>query len=251
MADEQTTTENKGTQGQGQTQGQQEPATDDMPFKSMKDFNKAMSARDARILNSVNKVVADALAKFQPVASAPVASEEDETVDESEEEQQAVSDKPVPKGARKPSAAEIAAKKAMTQVKNLEKKMQEERAAAEAAKKLAEEKEERLALTQALTEVGVRGSKAALNHLKAEGRIGRNADGELIFKMPRDGYEEEMSLEEGLTEWLSTDEGKLFAPPRGSEGSNASQTRASARKPGQKMDKSEAANIVAGFLTRR
>lgn len=72
--------------------------------------------------------------------------------------------------------------------------------------------------TEALSRnnIGNQFIKPALNHLKAEGRIKYDDQGELVFV---DSYGIEKDFHSGLTEWSQSDEGKLFQPAKGVQGS--------------------------------
>lgn len=59
----------------------------------------------------------------------------------------------------------------------------------------------------------------ALSHLTATGRIKLDDKGQPAFAFTRDWGEELAPAAKGATEWLGTDEGKLFVPPVGSQGS--------------------------------
>lgn len=84
--------------------------------------------------------------------------------------------------------------------------------------------QERQRLNAALSEAGVDKGRvrAAVALLYTEdNRVGRDADNEITFKMQRDGYVDDLTLEDGIGEWLKSDEGKHFAPPMGARGSGA------------------------------
>jgi colicin import membrane protein len=89
----------------------------------------------------------------------------------------------------------------------------------EVQKRLAEE--ERTAVLGALGEVEITGElqKAAFLSLKDGGQVGRNKDGQLIFKTQKDGYVDEQPLREGLKAWAETTTGKAYQAPRGVQGS--------------------------------
>jgi hypothetical protein len=201
MANEDT----KDNENQPQTENK-EKAPEQPTYVTAKELNetlnKALTAREKRLMRDFEAILARAqTAKAE--AKAEDATEE--ATEESEEEE-------APAPSKKPlSSAEIAARKALAKATAMEKraKAAEEQAAKEKSEALA--KEERSLV------------------MKESGRIARSADGDVIFKMPREAggekYDDEMPLEAGIREWLETDEGKAFAPPKGVEGSGASASR--------------------------
>ena len=52
-------------------------------------------------------------------------------------------------------------------------------------------------------------------------RVGRNANGDVVYFVPKDGYTDEVSLSDGVKEWMKSDEGKVFLPPRDASGSGS------------------------------
>jgi hypothetical protein len=64
----------------------------------------------------------------------------------------------------------------------------------------------------------------ALLHTEDQ-RIGRSSSGEIIFKVRKGSgaaaYEDELPLEDGVKEWLGTDDGKLYVAPKGVRGTGA------------------------------
>jgi hypothetical protein len=114
------------------------------------------------------------------------------------------------------------------------------------------QQEERTALSQALTSRGVTGPhlKGAMALLyDAEKRIVRDDAGLVSFRIQRNGFEEVSPLERALDEWLNTDDGKTYMPPRQAQGSGT--------QPGQpsrsgstdgKMTKAEAAAMLPILL---
>lgn len=130
--------------------------------------------------------------------------------------------------------------------------------AAEKARQEEKEKglrrEERSTLTDALREKGVDGPllKAAAAVLYTEEqRIQRNADGNIVFKMEADGYEQEFEVVEGVAKWLETDEGKSFKPPRPVSGSGMPQFNKGKHNPvKKKRSKAEALMELQSELTK-
>jgi hypothetical protein len=91
--------------------------------------------------------------------------------------------------------------------------------------KLAKEAEARKAskveseLTKALTELGVDKNRirGALAIHKGSAQVD-DETGNVLFKMKRDGYEEDLEPAAALKEWAGTDEGKSYIAPTGSGG---------------------------------
>jgi hypothetical protein len=102
--------------------------------------------------------------------------------------------------------------------------------------------EERTKLKDALVAKGVDPTRAraavAVLHTEDK-RIRRDKDGSIVFEFQRDGYRDQKSLKEGVDEWLSTDEGKHYAPARTPGGSGAQPGQASAQRNGRKLSKEE------------
>jgi DNA repair exonuclease SbcCD ATPase subunit len=88
-------------------------------------------------------------------------------------------------------------------------------------KKTAQAEKDRNAVFATLNELGVLGSKPLYNHLKAENMISKDEDGNLVFRSEKNGVEK--PLQDGVKEWLSTSEGKMFMPASGASGSGATQ----------------------------
>lgn len=121
------------------------------------------------------------------------------------------------------SLAEL--QKAQARIDELERKNKEaeQRAQDTEHKRLASE--ERTALQKALREAGVdearlRGAVALLYGEDAV--VARDSDGNIVMKVQRSGYVDEVTLDEGVAEWLKSDEGKAHLPARGTGGSGAS-----------------------------
>jgi hypothetical protein len=107
-------------------------------------------------------------------------------------------------------------------------------------------KEEKNTVFSALNTLGAINTKMAFNHLKAEGMISRDEDGQLIFN-----GEYPMSLDVGLKKWLDSDEGKVFLPARNIQGSGAKTTMSRSAVTGgsgnNKMTKDEARTALGNI----
>lgn len=130
----------------------------------------------------------------------------------------------------------------------LEKQTIHERTLREEGEKKQKTTEEKHALTAALNTAGITGAKqrAAIALLYTEDkRVVRNDDGEIGFTVQKAGYTEHVTLEEGINQWLKTEEGKEFLPARGAGGSGAGASRVgNGRGPKSKMERQHHAKLV-------
>lgn len=127
-----------------------------------------------------------------------------------------------------------AKKQLQARIAELERKNQEAEQRAEQVRTQQRQSEERNALEASLRNAGIQPGlvRAAVSQLYTEDkRIGRDDDGQIVYKVKRAGYDEELSLDAGISEWLK-DEGKSFLPPRGAAGSGATGSAAPRRKGG-------------------
>jgi len=63
--------------------------------------------------------------------------------------------------------------------------------------------------------------------------VKRDAEGKLVYKAQRQGYVDDLTLEDGVAEWLATDEGKSYqAPAQGVRGGGAGTRQAGAARGG-------------------
>lgn len=199
-------------------------AADAPKYMTADEYNKASTAREKRLLDKIQEMMKAKPA--EPVVETDDADETDDAGDETDDAEPAA--KPAKKEpvAAKPSKADIAGKKALQRVQALEKAGKEEREKLQKEKADLLAKQEKSEILSALQGASAVQPAHALAVLKSLGRVVRNDDGDMIFNMPREAagekYEEPMSLSEGVKEWLGTDEGKVYAPPKGAEGSGAS-----------------------------
>ncbi len=113
----------------------------------------------------------------------------------------------------------------------MEREVQKARKVADEEKKLREEQqaktrvqEERAALENALRLQGVKPEllKSAVALLYTEDkRVQRDENGQIVFHVTRDGFADDLELEQGIGEWLRTPEGKNFAALKPVAGSGA------------------------------
>jgi hypothetical protein len=206
-------------------------------------FNKATSARDKRLMERLEKTMAEHFSKLVPKAVEPT-----------EEEEESVDAKPVDKSTATPAPNDATA----SELKRLRKRLEASEKEREAEKKAREEQsaksalaEERAKLGDALTAANVdsKWHRAAMALLHTEDkRVRRNAEGKVIF-LDDDG--DEMELGAGLKHWLTTDDGKKFVPARGASGSGAVGGKAPINLTDKKGKRADAANaLVAAMLGR-
>jgi len=100
--------------------------------------------------------------------------------------------------------------------------------------------EERNATVQALADAGVVGKaqKGALAVLMADKRIGRDESGRVCFLVQKEGYVEKNPIDDGIKEWVNSEEGQLYLPAKGIQGSGTKP--ATARTGGKPPTRSEA-----------
>lgn len=132
---------------------------------------------------------------------------------------------------------------------NLTKKLTQQEEERRAEREQLLRNEERSELMSRLREAGipeprVKGAVALLLHdAKA---IKRNGENKIVWPVKRDWGTEDLELDAGVSEWLKTDEGKAFLPPKEAKGSGAGGGKPP--KPGDKLDSDQARGIVGTFL---
>ena len=136
--------------------------------------------------------------------------------------------------------------KAMARIDELERSNKEAIQRAEATEKARLSDEEKIALQKVLVAKGIEPGKlrAAVALLYTEDkRVGRDESGNIVFRIPKAGYTDEVTLDEGVAAWLKDDEGKSFLPARGAAGSGAagSQIGGAGKKATTKQEKIEQA----------
>jgi hypothetical protein len=145
--------------------------------------------------------------------------------------------------------------KLTAQIAALQKQVADETTKREAAEQKSREERVLNSARSALTKAGVPPErvKAAIAVLhNAEGRLRLAEDGKPGLHFQRTGYDEVVEIEKGLDEWLKTDDGKVFLPPRGVEGTGdgaSNGPRVAARKDG-KLDWSALSETASRNLPR-
>lgn len=210
-------------------------------FMTAEDFNGAMTARERRFEQRIQKLIEHSFTTRQ---AAPVADDgADPEAETTQEGQEAA--------AKKPSGSDLAIKRATAKIEALHRQMQakEEAAAKEKAELL--QRQEKSDMLAALSAAGVTTAKGAYALLKEEGRIKRNADGELVMVVVKEYGEDEVPIADGVKHWLSTDEGKHFALPRGGGDGSGTVIRGSAprtRAPSKEEAKRDAQKVLSQFI---
>jgi hypothetical protein len=161
-------------------------------------------------------------------------------------------DEPAGKGKGKGKGADP---KILAKVAQLEKQVEDEKKAREAAETKSREERVLNSARAALRKAGVPEErvKAAIAVLhNAEGRLRLDDSDRPGLHFQRNGYDEVVEIEKGLDEWLKTDDGKVFLPPRGTEGTGEGTSngpKVAARKDG-KLDWNNVAEAAARNLAR-
>jgi len=145
-------------------------------------------------------------------------------------------------GDKPPSAAEIELAKMKTEQKVIREKLEATENAAAAEKQKAVVQQERSSLTNALRKGGVDDARlgAASAYLYLDQKlIERDEDGNICMRFKREWGPELLPIDEGIVEYLGTDEGKVFLPPVDVSGSGNKGGRPPARRPGEKPSRGE------------
>lgn len=229
------------------TDTQQQPK-----FMTPEDFNGAMTARDRRLQQQLAKQFEEfqktLMSKFAPQTQQ--ATEDDP---EAETDTTATTQQPAIEQPKRLSGAELAAKKANAKVEALAKQLAAEKEAAAKEKAELLQRQEKADMLAALTAAGVTTAKGAYATLKEDGRIRRNADGELVMVVIKDyagtKAEEEVTIQAGIKDWLATDDGKCFLPPRGGGDGSGTVVRGNAARGGAQLSKEEAKKEAQRMLS--
>lgn len=116
--------------------------------------------------------------------------------------------------------------------------------------------EERTALQAALVKAGVRAEllPAAIALLHGdEKRLKRSKNGDIVWPVKRgtgdSAYDDDLTIEAGLTEWLATDQGKAYLPPKDAGGGGGA-GGGRPPNPGEKPNVAQARQTVVDWLSR-
>lgn len=133
-------------------------------------------------------------------------------------------------------------------IRELEERYKAAESAREAEQKARQRDEERSALADALRKGGVDDARirpaVALLYTE-EQRVSRDDANKIVMKMNGKYGEEHISLDEAVTTWLKSDDGKMFLPPRGAGGSGSNFGTKNGQSFGNPKDKKAAARAAA------
>jgi hypothetical protein len=218
-------------------------------YMTAEEFNGAMTARERRADQRIAKMLEEFRASL--VAAAPAKATDDGSDDDGE-------------GGAAPAAAAVKAQsdrpskdvlKLKDEVARMKKERQRERDEVEKERQARLVDDANARVQSALVEAGSSGphTKAAWALLSAEGRIKRNEQGEVCIELPRT-YLGKTELElvpvkEAIPEWLNSEHGKLFMPPRGGGEGSGTVVRSGAPRSGGKLSKEEARAEAQRALT--
>jgi hypothetical protein len=207
-------------------------------YMTPEDFNGAMTARERRFEQRIAKMLEERFQAFTPASAKAAVEEETE-----------------PTEPTTPAAQPDKSSKDVLRLKDEVAKMKKERA--REREEIEKERNTRLVseanaqVQAALSESGAAGphNKAAWALLHAEGKIKRNDAGEVCIELPRT-YLGKTELElvpvkEAIPEWLNSDAGKLFMPPRGGGDGSGTTIKGGAPRAGGKLTKEEAKREAA------
>jgi len=215
------------------------------------DFNGAMTARDRRLQQQLAKQFEEfqktLSARFMQAPAAPVDGGDDgEGVASTPATQPAITQ------SEQPSKEVLKLKDEVARIKK-ERQREREEIERERQARLVDDANTRV--QAALSEAGSSGphARAAWALLSAEGRIKRNEQGEVCIELPRTYLgktePELVPLKEAIPEWLNSDSGKLFMPPRGGGEGSGTVVRGSAPRTGAPLSKEEAKREAQKALT--
>ena len=201
----------------------------------------------------IGKTFAKAL---EPVTALLTKQAEDKAEREKAEQERAEQEKT--KTAAGTGAADSEWKKKLDQ---LQRKFDEESEARkkaeterEAERQTAKREEERAVLASALRKNGVDEARVkaagALLYLEDK-RVVRDADGKIVFKKALKGGDfEDVSVEDGIADWVKSDDGKVFLPAKGAGGSggNGLKHPPTSGKFTGKMNDEAAGNAILGLV---
>lgn len=183
----------------------------------------ARKAEEQRIADLVNKAAADhakrAMAKYEKSLEerdVRIAQLEAQlSAGKGKTEAAPPADKPAA-GAVDPRISELEAR-----MRAADKRAEEERAARENERKARLAEEERNLTVQALAAAEITGDlqEGALLVLQAQGRIGRDESGKVVWLEQKEGYVDKIPVAEGVKKWANEGPGKAYLPARGVGGS--------------------------------
>jgi len=221
-------------------------------FMTAEDFNGAMTARERRLEQRLAKQLEDfqksITSKLTPAPADPSADDIDDPAAPAP-----VPGQPTAHATDKPSKDVLKLKDEVAKLRRERQREREEMERERQAQLLADANAK---VQSALVEAGSSGphTKAAWALLSAEGRIKRNEQGEVCIELQRTylgkAENELVPLKEAIPEWLNSEAGKLFLPPRGGGEGSGTVVRGGAPRTAGKMSKEEAKREAQATLSK-
>lgn len=199
--------EGGGGEGEGEGNGAPAMSADEMKRMMANMVNSAVNSHFKR--DSFQQLIASSVKD----AFAEIAPKREESEPPKVEDHQ---------GDKKPDARDAELAKMRSEQERMKAALEAQRAEAEAEKNKAREQAERSVLTDALRAGGVDENRmrAAVAYLYLDAkRIKRDEDDNIVMTFKRDWGEELVPVEKGISEYLKSDEGKVFLPPVDTSGS--------------------------------
>lgn len=230
------------------------PTPEEIEVKKQEDAKKAADEADkaleARISKTVNGAITAHMKRQEPgLTKADLASFLDERdakkAELDEEKRKAAAAGGSGKGGAD-NAPEIAKlQKELAEIKKKAEAAEAKGAEQEKKQQLADDKST-IAKTLEAAGVTVAGrARAAMNHLLSEGLVKRVDD--RLVGIDKDG--DEQDLADTITDFLKTDDGKIFLPPTGSAGSGSDKNRGGGNGKAAKNSKERAGNALSQYRT--
>lgn len=151
-------------------------------------------------------------------------------------------DKPGMKPDDKPNPKDLETAKLKSEMAQMRKQMEAKDAEAQKEKAAARTQAERSALTEQLRKAGVDDHRVAAANAFLyldQQLITRNDADEICMRFRREWGEELVPLDQGVKEYLKSEQGKVFLPPVNTSGSGNTGGRPPAKAPGEKPTRAE------------
>jgi hypothetical protein len=148
----------------------------------------------------------------------------------------------------------IETKKLQSQLREATAKLEAEHTARKREREAALKKEEETELREALRTSGVsetylEGAMALLYH--SQKRITRDDEGAILFRTNQEWGPEDKPLREAVQEWVNSDEGKHYLPPRPAAGSGNTGGTLNTRKNVKNMTRQERLAAIGNYLGKK
>jgi hypothetical protein len=181
--------------------------------KAQHEAEERRKADEQRIADLANKVAADhikrSMSKFEKMLE-----ERDQKI--AQLEARTPDKDPTPPAQRKDDLVDPRIKELEARMADRDRKLDEERKARESERAARLRDEEKSATLAALAEAEITGKlqQGALLTLQAEGKIGRDDAGNVVFLVQKDGYVDKLPVATGVKEWAEKD-GAAFKAAKG------------------------------------